>query len=331
MNVVGGGFIQFFGPEDEGAHPVGDSEWWNESVWLHFLDIKTGVSGVLRIGHEPNWQGGHSGIWSMISTPNWIHKRDGLYPLRSGDRTDNGFKSNGTHSFEFDGKRCHWTIKDGECFADLYIDDYHPPLNIWPAEGVVKTITPNHTEGGGKVSGTIVIKGDEYRLTDALGYRDHSWGTRVWDNLRTHRWVSTTFGPDCNCNALCYVDETNKLGRYGYIRRGDTVFLTQDIDVVAYMEPDGITHRGGVARYKLSTDEVIEMLSTPVSKALISRHHKLALNDTICVTHFEGRVGATCFETNNNLQAGELMPLQRGLVRGIVDNGIWPASSAVGT
>ena len=325
MNVVGDGHIKFYGPEDEGTHPCGASEWWNESVWLHFLDINSGVNGIFRIGHEPNWQGGSTAIWNLIQTPKWNYKRDGLSPMRSGDRTAIGMKSAGTHTFEFDGKGCRWTVKDGDTFANLLIEDYHPPLSFWPKGSEMESIAPNHTEGPGKVSGIVVIKGEEYKITDALGYRDHSWGNRYWDNLRAHRWVGTNFGPDFNCNAICWLNENHDLGRYGYVRRGDTIYVATEVDIVTYMEPDGITHRGGVTRYKLSTGEELEIHCTPVNKALISRHHHLALNDTMCWAKLGDRVGATCFESNNNLQAGQIVPLQKSLVRGIINNGVSPA------
>lgn len=329
MKIVGDGHIKFYGPEDEVPHPVGTSEWWNESVWLHFLDVASGVNGILRIGHEPNWQGGSTAIWTLIQTPSGLYKKDGLYPMRAGDRPSNGFKSDGTHSFEFDGRCCRWAVKDGEFFADLTIEDYHAPLSFWPSGSAMESIAPNHTEGPGKVSGSIVINGQEYRVADALGYRDHSWGDRFWDDLRAHRWVGTNFGPDFNCNAICWLNHKNEVGRYGYVRRGDTIYIASEVDVVTYMEFDGISHRGGVARYRIGDGEQIEITCSPVNKALISRHHNLALNDTMCwATMNDGvakRIGATCFESNNNLQAGKLMPMQRGVIRGQVDNGIFAA------
>ena len=330
MNIVGDGHIKFYGPEDEVPHPIGTSEWWNESVWLHFLDARSGVNGIMRIGHEPNWQGGSTAIWTLVQTPNWLYKKDGLYPLRDGDRPANGFKSHGTHSFTFDGKDCCWTVNDGDFEAKLRIEDYHAPLSFWPKGSEMESIAPNHTEGPGKVSGAIVIKGEEFKLTDALGYRDHSWGDRFWNDLRAHRWVGTNFGPDFNCNAIIWLNHHNDLGRYGYVRRGDTIYVASEVDIITHMEPDGITHRGGVCRYLLPTGEKIEIHCTPAHKALISRHHTLALNDTICVAKYgdgvDQRVGATCFESNNNLQAGAMVPLQKGVVRGVVDNGIWPVT-----
>lgn len=324
MQIVGDGHIKFYGPEDEIPHAIGKDECWNESVWLHFLDPETGVNGILRIGHEPNWQGGHSAIWTLVQTPNWCYKRDGLTPLKSGDLTATGFKSAGTHSFDFTGRGCHWVVKDRDFFLDLTIVDYHAPLSFWPKHSEMESIAPNHTEGPGSVSGTIVIKGEEFKLVNVLGYRDHSWGARHWDNLRSHRWVGTNFGPDFNCNAMCWLDEKENLGRYGYVRRGETIYVTHDVDIVTFMEPDGISHRGGICRYNLSTGEHVEISCTPVYKGLISRHHTLALNDTMCWAKYGDRIGATCFESNNNRQAGVLVPQQHGIVRGVVDNGIWP-------
>ena len=43
-----------FRPEDEGPHPAGPDEAWQESVYLAWRDIRTGIGGQHRIGNEAN-------------------------------------------------------------------------------------------------------------------------------------------------------------------------------------------------------------------------------------------------------------------------------------
>jgi len=327
MKVIGSGHVEFFSPEDEGPHPIGRDAWWNESVWLQFAERSSGLYGAIRIGHQPNFQGGHTSIWSLIGTPDWIYKRDGLYPLTESDRVATGFAANGTHRFEADSRGGHWSIDDEDISVSLLVEDFHPPIGYTPGSHM-ETIAKNHFEASGKISGDITIKGRRYEIRDGLASRDHSWGIRYWNHLRVHRFTAATFGPDLSCNAICFYDETDRLSQWGYVVRGDTIIPALEVDVIAYMEADGISNRGGIVRYVLPDGEEMVVELQPVNKGMISRQHTLAINDTICWAMIGDRVGAGVFETNSNPQGGTIIPSQRGLVRTLVDNGIVAAGQA---
>lgn len=323
MEIVGEGHVEFFEAKDEVPHPASKDDWWNESVWLQFADKETGIYGSLRIGHQPNFQGGHASIWSLIGTQEWIYKRDGLYPLGDRDHLANGFGANGTHRFEFDGA-CHWTIEDDDISVTLCTEDYHAPLGFMPGLAM-ENIAKNHFEAACGISGTVKLKGRRHQIAHGLAYRDHSWGVRFWNHMRVHRFTAATFGPDLSCNAICFYDETGRLSQWGYVRRGDRIIVAKEVDVIAYMEADGISNRGGVVRYVLPDGEELRVALRPVNKGMISRQHTAVINDTICWAEVGDMVGVAVFETNSNPQGGTLIPTQQGLVRAIVENGVWPA------
>lgn len=327
MKVIGQGHIGFFGSDDEGPHPPGKDDWWNESVWLQFGELSTGLHGAIRIGHQPNFQGGHTSIWSMIGTPDWIYKRDGLNPLTDRDRLASGFGANGTHRFHADDDGGHWTIEDEEVSVELLTRDYHPPIGYTPG-ATLETIAKNHFEAAGRISGTIIIKGKTYQLKDGFASRDHSWGVRYWNHMRVHRFTAATFGPDLSCNAICFYDETDRLTQWGYVVRGETIIPAKEVDVITFMEADGISNRGGIVRYVLPDGEELRVELQPINKGMISRQHTLIINDTICRAKVGDRVGVGVFETNSNPQGGTIVPTQRGLVRTIIENGIFPAGPA---
>jgi hypothetical protein len=325
MKIIGQGHVEFFNRSDELLHPAPKDDWWNESVWLQFLDSESHVYGAIRIGHQPNWQSGVTSIWSLIGTAEWIYKRDGLYGMTDGDRAVDGFGANGTHSFRFDG-RCHWRIEDEDISVELVTEDFHPPFGL--SSGVaMENIAKGHFEAAGRISGTVMLRGRKFVIGSGLAYRDHSWGVRFWHHMRVHRFTASTFGPDFSCNAICFYDETDRLSQWGYVRRGDEIHLATEVEVIAYMEADGISNRGGVIRYALPGGEELYVECRPVNKGMISRQHTLAINDTICWARCNGRVGAGVFETNSNTQGGSILPSQRGLVRTLIDNGIHAAGA----
>ena len=74
-------------------------------------------------------------------------------------------------------------------------------------------------EASGRINGTVQIGGRHHEI-DGLYHRDHSWGLRRWDTLRSHRWVAGAFGPDLafgtDDNAATVLDADGKatdLGR----------------------------------------------------------------------------------------------------------------------
>ena len=91
MEIEGGGRVHVYGPEDEAAHTPGPQPHWQESVVLIWWDARRGVGGYHRIGHEPNHDGGHAVLWHNLFTPQGVHRRNHVLPLRPEDRLANGF------------------------------------------------------------------------------------------------------------------------------------------------------------------------------------------------------------------------------------------------
>src|SRR5438045_746387 len=49
---------------DESPHPIAPDPYWQESVFLWWRDVNRPVGGILRLGHEPHWQGrGRAPVW----------------------------------------------------------------------------------------------------------------------------------------------------------------------------------------------------------------------------------------------------------------------------
>ena len=72
MKMVGGGEIKEYPPSDEGPHLPGKGELWQESVVLVWWDLKQSIGGRIRVGHEPNRDGGKSVIWTSVFAPEGI-------------------------------------------------------------------------------------------------------------------------------------------------------------------------------------------------------------------------------------------------------------------
>ncbi|MCY4426747.1 MAG: hypothetical protein OXC05_06920 [Halieaceae bacterium] len=322
MRIEGGGSVKEWGPEDEGPHTIGGHEFWQESVVLVWWDLDNSVGGVHRIGHEPNAKDGPQiSLWNHAFSPEWIYKRAVTLPLREADRPENGFNGgDDTCKFTYTDHGV-WTFDDEDLEGELHIADAHTPVDIYPKSGgsLSDDFAPNHMEVGGKCTGKLRIKDKTYEI-NGLAFRDHGWGIRKWDAIVSHRWVAGTFDDGTTLLAVSFHGADDQLAKFGCVLRGDTLTYTRDLDILTYMEVDGLTHRGGTVRMTLPTGEVLDMICEPLQKGAVSWIHGISCVDTMCKITLGDRVGICDFETTNNALRGGHRPLVA--VNGIEEDGL---------
>lgn len=323
MDIVGGGKVHVYDPINEGPHAPGPQDEWQESVVLVWWDLKQKIGGYYRIGHEINTKGGPMiALWSNTVTPQGIHHKTAYLPLRDRDRSATGFGSgDDSLRFEYDGG-CVWTLEDEDISAKLRVHDFHPSIDCYPKKGAISDFAPHHAEIAGRISGTLVAKGHRYEV-DGLSFRDHGWGPRAWDTLLSHRWVSGVFGPEFSFCVLAWLASDDSMAKFGWIVRHDKVTYCKSIDILAYIETDGMCNRGGKLRLTLTTGEELEIDCEPLVPSLMSFHHGIACVDTLCRMKCGERIGIGDFETTHNSQQGKRRP--KNLAGGILENGWHPA------
>lgn len=320
MEVHGGGTAPEVGPEDEGHHPTGDDEVWQESVVLVWWDVAAEVGGMHRIGYEPNWRdGGQVSLWNNIFSADAVFKRSATIPLTDVNPTGTTFTSgDGTCQFEYTDHAI-WTISEEEVQAELHVTDAHTPVDIYPKQSTLgQDFAPNHMEVGGTVRGTCTIDGRRYDV-DGLAFRDHGWGTRQWDTLLSHRWVAGALAPDFSFFAVSFHTTDDEIVGFGCVIR-EGVLIYAQVDIVAYLEVDGLTHRGGRVTMSLTTGETLVLECDALQKGAVSWIHGIACVDTMCRVTLGDRVGMCDFEMTNNALRGSHQP--RMAIGGYVENGL---------
>lgn len=321
MNVTGGGTVIEYGPAQEGPQVPGSDPFWQDSVVLVWWDLENKVGGMHRIGHEMNVAGGPQvTLWNYVFSPEHIFKRDDRIPLRAGDRDGRRFNSgDDTCIFEYTDHPV-WIINDTDVSAELHIEDYHAPVDIYPKKGAMADdVAPNHMEVAGRVSGELTIKGKHYHV-NGLSFRDHGWGTRKWDVFVGHRWMAATLSDGTMLFAQTFHSSDDQLVRFGCIIKDNVITYCKNVDILVYLEADGLTHRGGRVVMTLSTDEVIQVECVPLQKGIVSWIHGIACVDTICRLEHNGIEGICDFEVTNNSLRGTHRPTLA--LNAIVDNGM---------
>jgi len=332
MQMVGGGKMHVYPTKDEGAHAHGSEANWQESVVLVWWDLRQSIGGYLRLGHEPNHNGGEAVIWSNVVTPDHIFHRACEVPLRPEDLIDNGFSADGgALRFHHDGD-CVWTIKEDGVEGILRLEDFHPAVDGYLKDGQsqVGSIGAHHVEVACRVRGRVTVKGQSYEI-DGLGIRDHGWGVRDWDSVRVHRWTVGVFDRDHSFCALSVATHNERLVKFGWVVRGDKIIYADLVDTLVYVGPDGCTNRGGRVLMVLSTGERFEAHFEPLTPGLLSNHHTLACMDTLCRVRWGEKIGIGDFESTHNAHSGakRLSVLDGGIVAdGWYDNPMKPAHAS---
>ena len=327
MHIVGGGKMYIYPASDENPHPPGLEQNWQESFLVHFWDPHLSVGVYVRIGHEPNFNGGVLRLFSNVITPNGIFHRVEEVPLRAGDVSANGISADGgALNYAFDGTRIRWHVAEPGVTADLEIEDFHAAIDGYPKSGKLSEYVAQHVEVACRVTGTVTTQGKAYQV-DGMGMRDHGWGIRQWDRMVSHRWTVATFDRDNSFCAITFHTTDDVIAKFGWVIRGDQVIHATHVDIVAFVEADGISNRGGITRMVMPSGEVFEARFEAVTPCVTCEIHGSVSVDNFCRVTWGDRVGVGDFELSANALRGSHIP--RAYEAGTIDaNGWHPATIA---
>ncbi len=311
---------------DQRSHarqPPGPQENWQDSVVLVWWDLENGIGGMHRIGHEAGL--GKIALWNALMSPQGMYKKTSFLPLREADRLANGGFGGGDDTCRceyIDGEHI-WTIEDGDVSARLVHVDTGPNVDCYPkGTSMADDFAAAHLDIPGTVGGWLKVKGKQYQVA-GLSIRDHGWGPRDWTTILSHRWVAGSCGPALSFIFLSWHSVDDAMASFGWVVRNGEITYAKDLDILAYIEIDAVTNRGGHVRATLTTGEVIEIECTPVAKAAVSYHHDVCCVDTMCRVEANGLVGFCDFESTANIQHGNRRPVK--MINAIIDSGFFPA------
>lgn len=190
-------------PGDEGLHPVGSEQLWNESWYFDFASADGSVGGYVRLGLYPNWgrawywaclvrngeplvlvadnsaplpdagHGGPEGADSRLVTAGqaFTAAQEILRPLESVRLT-----LDASAAALLPDPAAAYSTSAGETTAFGFDLRWATAGGAYPYRDMSRYEIP------ASVDGTIRL-GDEHIRFSGYGERDHSWGERDWWNL----------------------------------------------------------------------------------------------------------------------------------------------------
>lgn len=294
--------------DDEFAHTPGPDPQWQESVVLIYYDDNAGIGGFNRIGHEAHGPNNTTQqvCWTGAASRNgerFLNTTKHTAP--SNDTQENRFSCTDAYVADF-SNGIRWLAKEGEYTMDLVAEDFSPRVSPFPhaGESVSEEYAAQHWESAAHVSGTVALSGKQYEI-NALGYRDHSWGRRNWQSLLSHRWVAGTLGEELTFCAASWQATDGSLASFGYVARNGIAEHAKSVDIVANMEIDATTNRGGRVKFVLNSGEIMVIEATPAIPGFLSENNGIYCVDQICTVTVGDKVGFCDFETTTNPRGGQ--------------------------
>ncbi|MGH8991321.1 MAG: DUF7064 domain-containing protein [Acidimicrobiia bacterium] len=289
----------------ERPHDSDGTPSWQESVALAWGDGDAGIGGFVRIGHEPHYDGGIAVVTGgVVTRTGTAFRRNAVDRLSDENRLETGFGAReGTYRVTYeDGLR--YTAVDGPLRLDLRVSDYYGRTDFFPedAGSLVDEFAASHFETSGQITGWVELDGTTFEV-NGMCHRDHSWGTRKWDTILSHRWCPITFGPDLSIGNIVWHSADGAIRDFGYVVRGGKVTYASAVEVVVEMEADGVSFRGGTVTVTLPDGERLAV-DVRTMDAIVNDHHGVVWLAGIGEAELDGRIGFCDLEVSNNARAG---------------------------
>jgi hypothetical protein len=270
-------------PQDEFPHVPDDASTFNESVYVNGFDPEQRVGGWLRLGNRVNE--GYAELSVCLYLPDGrVACQFKRPPIAANDAFDAG----GLHyevSAPFERLDIAYRgelllLDDPSQLRDPRTMFATAPRVDGEVEWSVTGVSPAH--GGEPTSpkgvarmlygdrfsrghfnqhvavvGTMRV-GDEVWELDGHGWRDHSWGPRVWQAIWAYRLFVGNFGPDRGIMLLKNMQEAGGSRRLGVLQWDGEYEDVLDLDVVTTWSDDHDPVTATITVATASRQEVIE-------------------------------------------------------------------------
>jgi len=272
-------------PEDDYPHAAGSAANFNESMYFNFFDCDRGLGGFVRIGNRPNE--GYAETTVALFRPNGRVLFTFDRPrIANNERMEAG-------GLRFEVVTPAETLRT--TFAGRLLDlaeprDMADPRKAFrdnPARPVTLDLTHEavgpmygssgdaeeeeraaddqfakaHYEQHMRVTGSIDLDGEATRI-DGYGLRDHSWGPRSWQAIRSYEWLTMNFGADLGAMVSIIRRDGTPDRIAGVVVRGDRLDPIVAAEVEADYEANGLYHRAVRTRVTTRGGEALSIDGT---------------------------------------------------------------------
>jgi len=255
--------------EDDYTHPLGPEPNFNESVYFNFFDRAANRGGFLRIGNRANegyaemtvivYDADGSAFFNykkpeISSNDGWDAGGARVEVLVPGEKLRTSYEGSALYLTDPRAMQDPSHAFKNNPFKKIHLDLTH--TGVGPLYGHVgepgdgNDFARAHYEQHMRVAGSLHIEGEDSIQFDGFGLRDHSWGPRYWQSIRSYRWITGNFGEDLGM-VLSLVGDR----RGGMFHKGDEFLKVTDLALRTEYEGDSSFHRRLVADVTLENGD----------------------------------------------------------------------------
>lgn len=289
----------------ESRHPHESDPWWQESVFLAWRDDTSGIGGVHRIGTEINRDTSNCWLGLFRDTDaQWRHVQEDLPFVEMGE---GGFGC-GPARFRVDAEGLHWQQEADDAACSLTIRDF-PGANLWHGGGsATKNLSEHdHYHNFCSVIGTVRL-GAQTWTVKGVGWRDHSYGIRHWDQVMHHRCVAGSFGPGHALDFMSWVSVDGRLVHGGCEIRDGIKRDISEFDLTIAVDEDGISARSADVKGVLPSGKRFALHFESYGSILVYRGAYAGIETTGMSTLDSGERGFGYMACSNNARLGRAYP-----------------------
>lgn len=231
-------------------HPSGTHIDWSESFYFNFYDRKNDICGFTRIGLRPNRK--EKSMFCFLLMPDGAdigtrqdeHMEDtnlrvnGLSYTRVVPDREWTLQFSGPMKRSIEGltERKHITFNLRYTALNTVFD--YRECTSAPLKETVSFTSAEHTEQFGRITGGLTVDGRAF-VIDALGERDHSWGTSDWVAPSVWIWLSCQFSEKTAFN-ITRLFVGHSVVDAGFMHRdGENFPITKVVATTTYNEDGG--------------------------------------------------------------------------------------------
>ncbi|MEM7097702.1 MAG: hypothetical protein AAF541_05530 [Pseudomonadota bacterium] len=256
-------------PEDDYTHPLGPETNFNESVYFNFFDPAHNRGGFIRMGNRAN-----EGYAEMTVI---VYNSDGsaLFNYKKPEISNNNGWDAGGALVEVvtPGEEIRTTyqgamlyLQDPKDMADpsqAFRSNPFKKVNLQlthhgvgplfghvgePGDG--NEFSRAHYEQHMRVDGTLAIEGEAPITIVGHGLRDHSWGPRYWQAIRSYRWITGNYGDDLGMVLSVIGDRVG-----GMFHKGEEFLKITELNLTSEYHEGTRFHKGLVADLALENGD----------------------------------------------------------------------------
>ena len=261
-------------PEDDYTHPLGPEPNFNESVYFNFFDRAQNRGGFLRLGNRANE--GYAEMTVLLFNPDgsvyfnykkpeissndeWNAGGAKVEVLEPGARLRVSYAGSALFLADPIAMRDPSSAFKQNPFRKLELELVHdgcgPMYGHVGEPGDGNEFARAHYEQHMRVRGVLRVEGEPEVTLTGHGLRDHSWGPRYWQSIRSYRWITANFGDDLGMVLSRVGDYTG-----GMFHKGDQFLKVTDLSLRSEYQPDSRFHRRLVADVTLEDGAVHQIV-----------------------------------------------------------------------